>query len=123
MNPVLQRTQPPMRLVKVARRAAPLLTLRAVGYGYRPGRSLGLSILAHLLALLAIVLCGRYGHFGPAMVVKPQWKPTRSASILVLPTLAGGREGSGEPGGGEGNTGERSWGVRARSRRGSDYTG
>src|SRR5438105_8144103 len=123
MNPVLQRTQPPMRLVKVARRAAPLLTLRAVGYGYRPGRSLGLSILAHLLALLAIVLGGRYGHFGPSIVVKPQWKPTRSASILVLPTLGGGSEGSGEPGGGEGNTGEISSGVRARSRRGFAYPG
>ena len=107
--------------------AEPSLVLREVGYGYRPGRGLGLSVLAHQLALLAIVLVGRYSYLKPSIVVKPQLELTRSSSVLVLPTdlptLGGGSEGGGQTGGGKGSAGELSSGFRAQSRRGFAYPG
>ena len=123
MNSVLQQVPPPKLPVKLVRRAAPSVTLREVGYGYRPGRTFGLSILAHQLALIAIMLLGRHEYLEPSIVVKPQFDPGHSTSILVLPTLGGGREGSGQVGGGEGSAGKLSSGLRARSRRGFAYPG
>lgn len=123
MNPVLQQVPPPRLPVKLVRHAAPCVTFREVGYGYRAGRSLGLSILAHQLALLAIVFFGRFAILQPAIVVKPQFEPGQSANILVLPTLGGGTEGAGKLGGGSGSAEEISSGVRARSRRGFAYPG
>jgi len=123
MNPVLQKPQLPVQPLRLARRPAPSLTLREVGYGYRPGRSLGLSILAHQLAFLAVLFFGRYVYLQPTIVVKPQLDLTRSTSVLVLPTLGGGSEGSGQTGGATGSAGALSSGVRARSRRGFAYPG
>ena len=123
MNSVLQQVPPPKLPVKLVRRAAPSVTFREVGYGYRPGRTFGLSILAHQLALIAIMLLGRHEYFEPSIVVKPQFDPGHSTSILVLPTLGGGSEGSGQVGGGEGSAGKLSSGLRARSRRGFAYPG
>jgi hypothetical protein len=123
MNPVLEQVQPPRRSLQLVRREAPSLTLREVGYGYRPGRSLGISILAHSLALLAIVSFGRYVVLQPTIVVNPQLALTRSTDILVLPTLGGGSEGSGRTGGGKGSVEKASSGLRARSQRGFAYPG
>ena len=123
MNSVLQQVPPPKLPVKLVRRAAPSVTFREVGYGYRPGRTFGLSILAHQLALIAIMLLGRHEYFEPSIVVKPQFDPGHPTSILVLPTLGGGSEGSGQVGGGEGSAGKLSSGLRARSRRGFAYPG
>jgi len=109
--------------VKQVRRAAPCVTFREVGYGYRAGRSLGLSILAHQLALLAIVSFGRYVVLQPTIVVNPQFELARSTDILVLPTLGGGSEGSGRTGGGKGSAENASSGLRARSQRGFAYPG
>jgi hypothetical protein len=107
----------------MVRREPPSLTLREIGYGYRPGRSLGLSILAHSLALLAIVFFGRYIVLQPTIVVRPQLALNRSTDILVLPTLGGGSEGSGRAGGGKGSAEKASSELRARSQRGFAYPG
>src|SRR6266852_3698889 len=123
MSPVLEQARPPRRSLELFRRQAPALTFREVGYGYRPGRSLGLSILAHQLALLAIVFFGRYVVLQPAIMVKPQFELTRSSDILVLPTLGGGSEGSGRTGGGKGSVDTASSGLRSRSQRGFAYPG
>jgi hypothetical protein len=123
MTPVLEQAPPPKLPLMLVRRPAPSVTLGEIGYGHRPGRGLGLSILAHQLALIAIVLFGRYGYFAPSIVVKPQFEPDHSTSILVLPTLGGGSEGSGQKGGGEGSAGKTSSGLRAQSRRGFAYPG
>ena len=122
MTPVLEQA-PPRRNFVLVRHEAPSLTLREIGYGYRPGRSLALSILAHSLALLAIVSFGRYVVLQPTIVVNPQLALTRSTDILVLPTLGGGSEGSGRTGGGKGSAEEASSGLRARSQRGFAYPG
>jgi hypothetical protein len=107
----------------MVRREPPSLTLREIGYGYRPGRSLGLSILAHSLVLLAIVSFGRYVVLQPTIVVNPQLELSRSRDILILPTLGGGSEGSGRTGGGKGSAEKASSGLRARSQRGFAYPG
>jgi hypothetical protein len=122
MTPVLEQA-PPRRNFVLVRHEPPSLTLREIGYGYRPGRSLGLSILAHSLALLAIVSFGRYVVLQPTIVVNPQLALTRSTDILVLPTLGGGSEGSGRTGGGKGSAEKASSGLRARSQRGFAYPG
>ncbi len=122
MTPVLEQA-PPRRSLVLVWREAPSLTLREIGYGYRPGPSLGLSILAHSLALLAIVFFGRYVVLQPTIVVRPQLALTRSTDILVLPTLGGGSEGSGRTGGGKGSVEKASSGLRARSQRGFAYPG
>jgi hypothetical protein len=119
---------PPPRAPRVIsiRPTPPPPIYHEVECGYRPGRGLGLSILAHQLAFLAIVLLTRYGYLGyiqPSIVVKPQLDLTRSTPILVLPTLGGGSEGSGQRGGGEGSAGTISSGLRAQSRRGFAYPG
>ena len=123
MTPVLQEAPPPKLPLKLVRRPAPSVTLGEIGYGHRPGRGLGLSIIAHQLALIVIVLFGRYGYFAPSIVVKPRFEPDHSASILVLPTLGGGSEGSGQKGGGEGSASKISSGLLAQSRRGFAYPG
>src|SRR5450759_3973696 len=109
MTPVLEQA-PPRRNFVLVRREPPSLTLREIGYGYRPGPSLGLSILAHSLVLLAIVSFGRYVVLQPTIVVNPQLALTRSTDILVLPTLGGGSEGSGRTGGGKGSVDKASSG-------------
>ncbi|MBZ5612987.1 MAG: hypothetical protein LAO23_03175 [Acidobacteriia bacterium] len=122
MTPVLEQA-PPRRNIVLVRREAPSLTLREIGYGYRPGRSLGLSILAHSLVLLAIVFFGRYVVLQPTIVVNPQLELSRAHDILVLPTLGGGSEGSGRTGGEKGSAEKASSGLRARSQRGFAYPG
>jgi hypothetical protein len=122
MTPVLEQA-PPRRNFVLVRREAPSLTLREIGYGYRPGRSLGLSILAHSLALLAVVFFGRYVVLQPTIVVNPQLELGRSHDILILPTLGGGSEGSGRTGGGKGSAEKASSGLRARGQRGFAYPG
>jgi hypothetical protein len=122
MTPVLEQA-PPRRKVVLVRREAPSLTLREIGYGYRPGRSLGLSILAHSLALLAVVFFGRYVVLQPTIIVNPQLELSRSHDILILPTLGGGSEGSGRTGGGKGSAEKASSGLRARGQRGFAYPG
>jgi len=123
MSPVLLEELVESLSVPKQQRAPMPLSFREIGCGYRTGRSFGLSVLAHQLALLAILMVGRYRYLEPAIEVKPQLELMRSASILVLPTLGGGSEGSGQTGGGEGSAGELSSGLRAQSRRGFAYPG
>jgi hypothetical protein len=124
MTLVLQQFQPPQARLRPAPRPIPPPTLGEIPYGYRPGRGLGLSILGHQLALLAIVLFGRYAFLQPQIAITPQFEPSRASEILVLPTLGGGTEGNGQRGGGAGDAASRvSTGLRAQSRRGFAYPG
>jgi hypothetical protein len=122
MTPVLEQATLRRNLVLV-RREPPSLTLREIGYGYRPGQSLALSMIAHSLALVAIVFFGRFMVLQPTIVVRPQLNLAQSRDILVLPTLGGGSEGSGRTGGGKGSAEKASSGLRARSQRGFAYPG
>ncbi len=123
MSSVLQQAPPSKRPGRLVRMQAPPPRLREVGYGYRPGGSLGLSVLVHSLVLLAILLFRQHTILAPKLIVNPPLEPGQSTSILVLPTLGGGSEGTGEAGGAQGTPGELSSGLRARSRRGFAYPG
>jgi hypothetical protein len=123
MNPVLQHPTLPRPTFRLVPRVVPAFTLREVGYGYRPGGSLGLSILAHYLVVLVVLFLGRHAFVERAVLVKPQLDSSPSVNILVLPTLGGGTEGSGQEGGGQGTAGKVSSGLRARSQRGFAYPG
>jgi hypothetical protein len=123
MTPVLQQAPPSKRPAKLLRMQPPSLGLSEVRYGYRPGRSLGLSIFAHSLVLVAILLSRQHVVLGPKLILNPPFEPDRSTGVLYLPTLGGGSEGAGETGGAQGSEGELSSGLRARSRRGFAYPG
>ena len=99
------------------------LTYREIEQGYHPGRGLGLSIFFHLF-LLVIILASRTTFvYSSRVLVEPPQPPAASATVLYLPILGGGSEGSGHAGGGSGQTAEVSTGLRARSRRGFAYPG
>ncbi|HYU46889.1 MAG TPA: hypothetical protein VEK84_12030 [Terriglobales bacterium] len=105
-------------------RPLPSLTLREVRCGYVAGRSLAFSVILHQLALLAILLWGRFVFVHtPSLMINPPLEITRSDSVLYLPTLGGGGEGGGRAGGGSSDATEVSSGLRARSRRGFAYPG
>jgi hypothetical protein len=94
-----------------------------IGYGYRPGRSSGFSLLLHLLAALLIASSStRLAYVHAAEVVRPRLEPMK-IDPLYLPVLGGGSEGSGALGGGSGAATETSSGLRARSHRGFAYPG
>src|SRR5207302_3378586 len=94
-----------------------------IGYGYRPGRSSGFSVILHLTALLLIVIASTHFVFVQAAeVVRPKLEPMK-VDPLYLPELGGGSEGDGAKGGGSGTPTEASTGLRARSRRGFAYPG
>jgi hypothetical protein len=94
-----------------------------IGYGYRPGRSSGFSVLLHLLAALLIASSSaRLAYVHAAEVIPPRLEPMK-IDPLYLPVLGGGSEGSGELGGGSGAATEASSGLRARSHRGFAYPG
>lgn len=100
------------------------LTFGEIGYGFRAGRSLGISILAHLLAIPLVLLFAHAAIRQPRITLKrSQIDFKHSAGVLTLPVVGGGREGSGELGGGSGKHTELSSGLRARSRRGFVYPG
>jgi len=118
MSPPPQR--PPLRLVQ----RSFLPAFREVGHGYRPGRSLGLSVAAHLMALVALFLAARIAALRPlVVVVRPRSEPLRTADVIYLPRLGGGSQGNGASGGGQGSAGAVSQGMRAQGRRGLAYPG
>ena len=123
MSSALQQAPPSKRPAKLLRVQPPSFSLSEVRYGYRPGRSLGLSILAHSLVLVAILLSRQHVVLGPKLILNPPLEPDRSTGVLYLPTLGGGSEGTGETGGAQGSEGKLSSGLRARSRRGFAYPG
>jgi hypothetical protein len=94
-----------------------------IGYGYRPGRSSGVSVLFHSLALLLIVVSStRFAYVHAVEVVPPRFQPMK-VDPLYLPVLGGGSEGAGAEGGGSGTRSEASSGLRARSHVGFAYPG
>ncbi len=123
MSTVLQPPPRP-RLLSVPRPVTPVLTLREIGSGYRPGRSFVLSIVLHQLALATVLFLTRHALLRPSIiVVKLDLQSARLLDPLILPSLGGGRAGSGKLGGGSGDFSPGSAGVQARSRRGFAYPG
>lgn len=124
MNPVILQAQPPPSPLRTARCTSAPLTCREVGYGYRPGWSLGLSIICHQLVFIAILVSsGRQGLVQLPRIAKTLSQPGLRVATLYLAPLGGGSQGSGQPGGGSGSAGKVSTGLRARSRRGFAYPG
>jgi hypothetical protein len=121
MTPVVLEAPP---LVRERRIASPVWTYREVGSGYRPGRGLGLSVVLHnVVLLLIVVLSGRTAFVhSQRVVVQPLREPSQE-SVLYLPVLGGGNEGSGQAGGGSNDADKMSAGLRAKSRRGFAYPG
>src|SRR5215510_3014460 len=79
-------------------------TFGEIGYGYRAGRSLGISIAGHFLAIPVVLLLAHAALHPPQVTVRRSFAGLRnSPSVLTLPVLGGGREGSGQRGGGSGN--------------------
>src|SRR5260370_25326497 len=117
---------PPKPLPMRSQRAPAPPSFHEIGCGYRPGRSFGLSVILHQLALLSIVFfSGRYAFVRSVETAPPPLRVDVLPvdNVLYLPTLGGGSEGAGKPGGGSGRTEEISLGVRAGSRRGFVYPG
>jgi hypothetical protein len=120
---LLQVLLPPVRTIKVVPPPSSPFIYREIKQGYHPGRGLGLSFFFHLF-LLAIIIASRSSFlYSNRVVVEPPPQPATSATVLYLPVLGGGSEGSGPTGGGSGHTAEVSQGVRSRSRRGFAYRG
>jgi hypothetical protein len=94
-----------------------------IGYGYRPGRSSGLSVVFHLCGLLLILVSSaRLPYMHAAEVIPPRLQPLK-IDPLYLPSLGGGSEGAGTKGGGSGTPTPASTGLRARSHKGFAYPG
>jgi hypothetical protein len=124
MSPVTLAPPPPALRLSKARPTPPPPIYHEVGCGYRPGRSLGLSILFHQLALIAILFGGRFLFVSrPAVMINYPLAITPSDSVIYLPTFGGGSEGAGRAGGGSGQPGEVTSSLPARSRRGFAYRG
>lgn len=123
MSSALHELPHPGPYLKLAQRKPLVFTWPEIKYGYRPGRSLVLSLLLHCLCPALIVLLGRHAYLQTPVLVPPSLETKDSHIALVLPTLGGGAEGGGREGGGQGNADEISSGLRARSRRGFAYPG
>jgi len=121
MTPVVLEAPP---LVRERRIAFPVVIYREVGSGYRPGRGLGLSVVLHNVFLLLIVVFSGRAAFvhSHRVVVQPLREPSQE-SVVYLPVLGGGNEGSGQAGGGSDDASKVSDGLRAKSRRGFAYRG
>lgn len=94
-----------------------------VGYGYRPGRSLGFSGICHVVGVVVILLWGRYAFVYTPRLTNIPLEVVHTDSVLYLPTFGGGRAGGGRAGGGSGHAGKVSSSLPARSRRGFAYRG
>jgi hypothetical protein len=104
--------------------APALLSFPEIGYGYRTGRSFGLSVVLHQLVLLLIIFSSRIAFVRSVESVPPALdKAIPLDKGIFLPTLGGGSEGAGAHGGGAGREEKLSSGIRARGRRGFAYPG
>lgn len=100
------------------------LSFLEIGTGYRPGRSSGFSVIAHLVALLVILISSsRFAFVHAAELIPPNLEAAKTDSIVYLPELGGGNEGQGDKGGAAGSTAEASAGLRARGHKGFAYPG
>lgn len=123
MNPVSEQFRRAISVSESARLTAPLLCLGEVPYGHPVGRGMGMSTLAHGLALLMFLVISRQISMGPRLTAKPKFEKGEAARMLILPALGGGHEGGGRAGGKQGHAGKMSSGLLARSRRGFAYPG
>lgn len=95
-----------------------------IGYGYRTGRSFGVSVLLHQVVLFLIIFSSHFAFVRTVQSIPPALdKVIPLDKGIFFPTLGGGSEGAGAHGGGSGREEKLSEGVRARSRRGFAYPG
>lgn len=93
--------------------------------GYKRGWSLLSSFTLQVCTVAIFLLFARYTVLQHVITIRPQLEalPLPSSSIVYLPVLGGGTEGTGALGGGSGSAEAPSSGVRAQSRRGFAYPG
>jgi len=121
MGPVLLDTT---LIVNELRAVRPTWTYTEIGTGAVPGRGLSFSAILHGTLLLLIIMVSNSALLRPRrLVVTPLRPPSSEESILYLPVLGGGSEGSGLAGGASGDTGKKAEGLRAKSKRGFAYPG
>jgi hypothetical protein len=121
MGPVLLDTT---LIVNELRAVRPTWTYTEVGTGAVPGRGLSFSVVLHGTLLLLIIMISNSALLRPRrLVVTPLRAPESQDSVLYLPVLGGGSEGSGLAGGASGDTGKKAEGLRAKSKRGFAYPG
>ncbi len=94
-----------------------------IGYGYRPGRSLGLSGICHALVIVVLLFWGRYAFVYTPRLINIPLEVVHTDSVLYLPSFGGGSAGGGSEGGASGQAGQASASLPARSRRGFAYRG
>src|SRR3989442_9997919 len=102
------------------------LTFTEVGHGYRPGRGLLYSVIAHEIALFSIFFLSfsyRYVHHPRPPDLTQVIDLTNPKQVIYLPTLGGGSEGNGQAGGSPQGSPQVSSGAPARSSKGVGYPG
>src|SRR5229473_2584571 len=120
IDPAVPATTPEPQLAPVQ------LTFTEVGHGYRPGRGLLYSVIAHEIALFSIFFLSfsyRYVHHPRPPDLTQVIDLTNPKQVIYLPTLGGGSEGNGQAGGGPEVSPKVSSAAPARSSKGLSYPG
>src|SRR3989442_5740973 len=102
------------------------LTFTEVGHGYRPGRGLLYSGIAHEIAVFSIFFLSfsyRYVHHPRPAELTQVIDLSNPKQVIYLPTLGGGSEGNGQAGGGPEGSPKGSSAAPAHSSKGLSYTG
>src|SRR2546426_12407311 len=102
------------------------LTFTEVGHGYRPGRGLLYSVIAHEIALFSIFFLSfsyRYVHHPRPADLTQVIDLSNPKQVIYLPTLGGGSEGNGQAARGPEVAPEVSSSAPARSSKGVSYPG
>jgi len=102
------------------------LTFTEVGHGYRPGRGLLYSVVAHEIAVFSIFFLSfsyRYVHHPRPADLTQVIDLSNPKQVIYLPTLGGGSEGNGQAGGGPEVSPKVSSAAPARSSKGLSYPG
>src|SRR5947209_13351107 len=102
------------------------LTFTEVGHGYRPGRGLVYSLIAHEIAFFSLIflsLSFSYVHQSRPGELTKVINLSDPKQVIYLPVLGGGSEGEGHPGGGPGVPRKVSSAAPASSSKGLSYPG
>jgi len=102
------------------------LTFTEVGHGYRPGRGLVYSLIAHEIAFFSLFfLSFSYSYVQQTRSAKltKVINLSDAKQVIYLPVLGGGSEGEGQPGGGPGVPRKVSSAAPASSNKGLSYPG
>src|SRR5712692_2767787 len=102
------------------------LTFTEVGHGYRPGRGLLYSVIAHEIAFFSMFFLSfsySYTHRPRPEELTRVINLSDRKQVIYLPLLGGGSEGEGHPGGGPGVPRKVSPAAPASSSKGLSYPG